>query len=196
MSCQEYFERIRNIVEVIRSLGGSLCDDMQIDDELPPTNAPTSGYTPQQYRDARERIQNKTLAYGILVHANRSRYGKLIEEVENAFLKGNNDYPKTPTEAYNLLVNYRQYNNPNKRSIPGGLDQVAFVKDGKHVKTVYYHPATSANILSFNHIALRFKSVTYDNRKKSSFVVQRDDGSYIEFILSKMAYIIMIIHLV
>ncbi len=27
-----------------------------------------------------------------------------------AFLKGNNDYPKIPTEAYNLLVNYKSYN--------------------------------------------------------------------------------------
>jgi len=131
MSCQEYFERIRNIVEVIQSLGGSLCDNMYIDDELPPTNAPASGYTPQQSWDARERIHKKTLAHGILVRADQSRYGKLIKEIENAFLKDNNDYLKTPTEAYNLPVNYRQYNNPNKRSIPGGFDQVAFVTVGK-----------------------------------------------------------------
>jgi hypothetical protein len=98
---------------------------------IPPTNAPASGYTPQQYWDARERIHNKTLAHGILVRADQSRYGKLIKEIENAFLKGNNDYLKTPAEAYNLLVNYRQYNNPNKRSIPGGFDQVAFVTVGK-----------------------------------------------------------------
>ena len=40
---------------------------------------------------------------------------------------GKNKYPKTPTEAYNLLVNYKNYN-ANKRTIPpGGLDQVALV---------------------------------------------------------------------
>jgi len=98
-------------------------------------NAPALGYMPQQNRDARERIHNKTLAYGILVHADWSRYGKLMEKIDNAFLKGNYDYPKTPNEAYNLLVNYRQYNNTNKRPIPGGLDQVAFVTDGKRIKT-------------------------------------------------------------
>ncbi len=69
----------------------------------------------------------------VLVRADRGRYGKLIEEIENAFLKGNNDYPETPTEAYNLLVNYRNYNN-NKRPMPGGLEQVAFVADGKRTK--------------------------------------------------------------
>jgi hypothetical protein len=46
-----------------------------------------------------------------LVRADHGRYGKLIEEVENAFLKGNNDYPTTPIEAYSLLFNYRNYNN-------------------------------------------------------------------------------------
>jgi hypothetical protein len=33
MSCQEYFERVRNIVDVIESLGGSLADNMHLKDE-------------------------------------------------------------------------------------------------------------------------------------------------------------------
>jgi hypothetical protein len=70
------------------------------------------------------------------VRADRSRYGKLIEEVENDFLKGRDDYPKTPTDAYNLLVNYRNYITVNKRTVTqGGLDQVAFVTDGKRQRT-------------------------------------------------------------
>jgi len=131
MSCQEYFERVRNVVDVIKSLGGSLVDDMHLPDELPEVR-PRSGYTNEQRASAREKIQNKTIAYGILVRADRSRYGKLIEEIENDYLKGNNDYPKTPTEAYNLLVNYRSYNH-NKRPAGqgGGLDHVAFVTEGK-----------------------------------------------------------------
>jgi hypothetical protein len=40
-----------------------------------------------------------------------------------------------PTEAYNILVNYRNHNNNKRTNIPGGLDQVAFVTDGKHLKT-------------------------------------------------------------
>jgi hypothetical protein len=77
---------------------------------------------------------DKKVTYGILVHADRGRYSKLIEEIENDYLMGNNNYPKTPTEAYNLLVNYKNYNNTNKQNIPGGLDQVAFVAEGKRLK--------------------------------------------------------------
>jgi hypothetical protein len=42
-------------VEVFKSLGGSLCDDMHLVDELP-LPAKINGYTDQQYKDARERI--------------------------------------------------------------------------------------------------------------------------------------------
>ena len=50
-------------------------------------------------------------------------------------MKGHDDYPKTPTEAYNLLVNYKNYNNPQKRNAAqGGLNQVAFIVDGKQTK--------------------------------------------------------------
>ena len=69
MSCQEYFERVRNIVEVIKSLGGTLCDDMHLEDELPQRARPTA----EQNREARKRIVDKKGAYGILVRADRNR---------------------------------------------------------------------------------------------------------------------------
>jgi hypothetical protein len=79
--------------------------------------------------DTRARIQDKTVAYGLLIHADTGRKGKLTEEIENDFLKGHDDYLKNPTEVYNLLVNYR---NANKRNVQqGGLDQVTFRAEGK-----------------------------------------------------------------
>jgi hypothetical protein len=120
------FERVRNIVEVINIIGGSLVDDMHLADELPPV-PPAGGYTAQQFEVTRETIRNKKIAYGKLVRADRGRYGKLIEEVENAYLKGNNNYPRTPTKAYNLLVNYRNYSANKRTAMQEGLDQVALM---------------------------------------------------------------------
>jgi len=91
MSCQEYFERVQNIVDVIKSLGGKLSDDMHLKEELPEQNRPRGGYTEQQKAEARERIENKMIAYSILLRADRAQYGKLIEEVENDFLKVHDD---------------------------------------------------------------------------------------------------------
>jgi hypothetical protein len=77
---------------------------------------------------------NKKIAYGILVRADRGRYGKLIEEVENAYLK-RNDYLRTPTKAYNLLVNYQNYSANKRTGTQEGLDQVAFITDENKLKT-------------------------------------------------------------
>jgi len=56
----------------------------------------------------------------------------LIKEIENDFQNGHDDYPKTPTEACNLLVNYRNFNNMQKRTTAQGrLNQFAFITDGK-----------------------------------------------------------------
>jgi hypothetical protein len=52
MSCQEYFERVQNVVDVIKSLGGSLVDDMHLKDELP-EREPRNGYTEEQLTAAR-----------------------------------------------------------------------------------------------------------------------------------------------
>ncbi len=39
-------------------------------------------YTDQQIEDTKEKLLDKTAAYGILVRADRDRYGKLIEELK------------------------------------------------------------------------------------------------------------------
>ncbi len=85
MSCQEYFERVQNTVDVIKSLGGMLCDDMHLNDELPAR--PATGYTQDQYRWARKKILDKTTVNGILVRADRERFGKLIERLKTHFWK-------------------------------------------------------------------------------------------------------------
>jgi hypothetical protein len=44
----------------------------------------------------------------MLSACDNSRYNRLDEELENDYTKGSNHYPKIVTEAYNLIVNYRQ----------------------------------------------------------------------------------------
>ena len=39
--------------------------------------------------------------------SNQRRYGKLVEEFQNYFAKGNDNCPANTTEAYNLLVKYK-----------------------------------------------------------------------------------------
>lgn len=69
MSCQEYFEWVRNNVEVIKSLEESLCDDMHLTNEL----QHRARHRAELMREARAWILDKKVAYIILVQADRSR---------------------------------------------------------------------------------------------------------------------------
>jgi hypothetical protein len=58
----------------------------------------TSGENIEAMRTAKERY----LSVSMLATADKSRYGKLTENLENDFTKGHNNYPVMVTEAYNL----------------------------------------------------------------------------------------------
>ena len=56
----------------------------------------------------------------------RHRYGKLLEELENDFTKGNDDYPVTLVNAYHLLSEYKHY---QPKFVPtDSSSSVAFVR--------------------------------------------------------------------
>jgi hypothetical protein len=45
-----------------------------------------------------------------LLGADRNRYGKLVEDLENAFTQGNDNYPRSVTGAYAMLTTWKQRN--------------------------------------------------------------------------------------
>jgi hypothetical protein len=57
---------------------------------------------------AKATAKERYLAVAMLSACDASRYNKLSEEIKNDYTKGSNHYPKMVTEAYNLIVNYRQ----------------------------------------------------------------------------------------
>ena len=54
-----------------------------------------------------EKVKEAQLAIAFLMGADRVQYGGLLAELENDYLKGSDQYPKTMVAAYNLLVNYK-----------------------------------------------------------------------------------------
>ena len=77
----------------------------------------TDAETASKKREAKKEAEEAYMDMAFILGANRIKYGRLIEELENSYLKGNeNKYPKTVTDAYNLLSNYK--NDP--RNHPGG----------------------------------------------------------------------------
>jgi hypothetical protein len=52
--------------------------------------------------------QQRYLAVALVLGSDCARYGKLIENLENDYLQGCNNYPLTVTGVYNLLSNWKQ----------------------------------------------------------------------------------------
>ena len=62
-----------------------------------------------------EAAKSKYLGVAIICGAERGRYSKMVEELQNDFTKGNRNYPANTTKAYNLLLNYNiSYNTPTR----------------------------------------------------------------------------------
>ena len=50
------------------------------------------------------------LACAFVINSDLRRYGRLIEELENDYTKGNDNYPRNMVKAYQLLNKYKQWN--------------------------------------------------------------------------------------
>jgi hypothetical protein len=68
-----------------------------------------------------------------IFQSDRRRYGKLSEELENSFTKGNDDYPTNLVSAYHLI---NEYKNWTPRTMTPDVQGVAFAqKSSKKTKT-------------------------------------------------------------
>jgi hypothetical protein len=57
--------------------------------------------------NATSTTKQQYLAIAFLAGVDRVGYGKLLEDLENAYLQGRDEYPATLTGAYNLPVHWR-----------------------------------------------------------------------------------------
>ena len=120
---QMYHEQFQNLVQVIETIKGSIGVDPGIE-QLVATDLKKdiALLTEADKKVAQERY----LAVVFILRADRSWYSKIIENLENDFLQGRNNYPKTVTSAYNLLINWKQDPRNLMRSVGVSNDGVSF----------------------------------------------------------------------
>ena len=78
-------------------------------------------------KEVEKEAQGRYLAVAFVLGADRQRYGRLIENLENDYLQGQNNYPSTITAAYNLLTNWKQDPRNLVRTIGPVNDGVSFM---------------------------------------------------------------------
>jgi hypothetical protein len=63
--------------------------------------------TIKQVEKANSAIKKRFLAVAFMGASDKVRFGKLLEDLENDYMKGSNNYPTMVTPAYNIMVNYK-----------------------------------------------------------------------------------------
>ena len=72
------------------------------------------------------------LACAFVINSDLRRYRRLIEELENDYTKGNDNYPRNMVKAYQFLNEYKQWNpRPTLHESSG----VVFLKQGNNNKS-------------------------------------------------------------
>ena len=109
MSCQAYLEKFRNLIEVAEHAGATMgIDEAVARDILREENVfDIENPAPAEMASAIEQAKDRYYAVAFLLGSDRNRYGKLIEDLENAMVQGEDKYPKTLNDAYTLLLHWK-----------------------------------------------------------------------------------------
>lgn len=131
MNFQDYLKRLQNLVEVFQHTGGMIGEDrLFIEKELDKVNLKIATANSQQLATEKSGSKDNYLSYTFLHSSDRKRYGKLLDDTENQFTQGQDNFRKTLSNAYNLLV---YWNNTQRQSgrTGRGNDAVSFATSGQ-----------------------------------------------------------------
>ena len=108
-TCQAYLERFQNCVDVIEHCGGSIGQEPGLVRKvLEDKGLIAEAATQEQIQEAQVTAQEVYLAAAFILGSDRNRYGKLLEDLENDYTQGQDNFPKTVTAAYSRLTNWKQ----------------------------------------------------------------------------------------
>jgi hypothetical protein len=145
-----YMSKFKNAIDVIEHYGGNIGDDVVlVTEELKKARVTPSTASMEEKQTAIKLAKTKAHAMAFLKRADKTRCSLLITDLEDQYTRGNDQYPGSITETYNLLVNHKKpigrERNP-RRPAPGGTpgteitrsvpptattgDEVSFLQNG------------------------------------------------------------------
>eukprot|EP00978_Attheya_sp_CCMP212_P010678 scaffold25993_cov57-Attheya_sp.AAC.2 len=106
---QVYLEQFQNMVDVIEHSGGTIGDEPGVVNMImSKRNLNMAAIPPADLAVITKEAREQCLAMSFLARSDRNWYGQKIEDLENDFLQGQDNYPKTVSTAYSLLINWKQ----------------------------------------------------------------------------------------
>ena len=121
-----YYEQFNNIINMLEHCGASLGeDDGIIMKVLEHHDIEAATATATQKENARIKAQEWYYSLAFLIGADRVRFGRYLEDLENDFTQGVDRYPKLRVDAHHVLANWKQ-DPQNLVCLTGGNDSGQF----------------------------------------------------------------------
>ena len=101
----EYYEQFKNQTDVLNQIGAGIGNDEAIMKQVLCSHGINiDEATDAQEENAETQVIEWYLTLAFLMGSDRGQFGRLLETLENDFTAGNDNYPKTLTNAYNMLL--------------------------------------------------------------------------------------------
>ena len=134
MALDDYHDQFNNHVEVIEHCGGILAADPSLlKEQLEAAGVRPETASDEENEAACKAAEEAFLATAFILFADRNRYGKLVEDLENSYSMGSgtyntSKYPKDLNAAYNMLLNWKQDPKHIMKLLKPGQESVAFAQ--------------------------------------------------------------------
>jgi hypothetical protein len=129
MTDSVYLEKFRTKLSVLESAGGSITSHPGMTaDELRATGIAPEQATGAETASASAAGAARIEAALFLMKSDHHRYGRLLQELANDYNKGRDSYPRTLTEAYELMLH--DIRDEDNKSHPHGNGGMAFNTNG------------------------------------------------------------------
>ena len=109
MTNQQHLKKFKNSLNVIDHCGGQVgahpgpMSEKMIDMSIDPNN-----FSPQHFMVAYKTVREEHIDTCFMHGSDKQRYGGLLQDYENSYIERVGRFSKTLTDAYNLLVKYKQ----------------------------------------------------------------------------------------
>ena len=111
-----YQKGYKGLIDVINFNGGSIGDTKGLVDSHLTINGDYNPPNEDKTNKAVSEARNATIACEFILGTDKTRFRKLMEDLENSFTQGDVKYPVDITELYKLLTNWKQFVPTNRRS--------------------------------------------------------------------------------
>ncbi len=116
MPNHKYHDKFKELVDMawrLRSmLGIQKIQKKRVNDILEKICADPKNIKPSEKNKARKRAKEQYIALMFLMHSNKQQYGDLINDIENEYTCGSENFPQTLRTAFEILISYKSNKRP------------------------------------------------------------------------------------